>query len=254
VIKGHSMPFLSFSYFGIYYSNLGGAKLCRNNSKIFIKLKEFIEKSSKTKASTAEVTGIIHDMDESTKQINAISGTIVSITEQTNLLALNASIESARAGEAGKGFAVVAEEIRKLAEQSKASTEEIKTIIASIQGKSDIAVKAITLTQNVVNEQDIAVSETKEIFSEILKSIEFMIKKVDEIKISISDMDKRKKSTISKIENISFISEQTASASEEVSASAEEINATMEELTNHSTDLKLLAEQLGIEISKFKTN
>ena len=77
----------------------------------------------------------------------------------------------------------------------------------------DTLIKAITLTQNVVNEQDIAVSQTKEIFSEILKSIEFMIKKVDEIKISISDMDKKKKSTMSKIENISFILEQTASAS-----------------------------------------
>ena len=213
-----------------------------------------IEKSSKTKSATMEVNEIVQDMNESTKQINAISETIASITAQTNLLSLNASIESARAGEAGKGFAVVAEEIRKLAEQSKDSTEEIKAIIAIIQEKSDVAVKAINLTENVVNEQDLAVSETKQIFSEILKSIELMIMKVDETKIHISDMDKKKQSTVSKIENISFISEQTASASEEVTASAEEIAATMEELTNHSTDLKKLAEQLENEIKKFKTN
>lgn len=213
-----------------------------------------IEKSNKTKSATMEVNNIVRDMDESTRKINAISETIAEITEQTNLLSLNASIESARAGEAGKGFAVVAEEIRKLAEESKGSTEEIKAIIASIQEKSDVAVKSINLTQNVVNEQDLAVSETKQIFSEILKSIELMIKKVDEIKISIGDMDKKKKSTVSKIENISFISEQTASASEEVTASAEEIAATMEELTNHSNELKVLAEQLESEISKFKTN
>ena len=59
---------------------------------------------------------------------------------------------------------------------------------------------------------------------------------------------------MSEIKNISFISEQTAAASEEVTASAEEITATMEELTRHSSELQILAEQLGTEINKFKTN
>ncbi|EKQ54874.1 MAG: methyl-accepting chemotaxis protein [Clostridium sp. Maddingley MBC34-26] len=97
-------------------------------------------------------------------------------------MALNASIESARAGEAGKGFAVVADEIRKLAEQSKTSTEEIKKIISNIQEKSDTAVKAIKATEIIVDEQESAVDEAHKIFDEILKSIEMMTKKVDEVK------------------------------------------------------------------------
>ena len=60
-------------------------------------------------------------------------------------------------------------------------------------------------------------------------------------------------STVSEIENISFISEQTASSSEEVTASTEEITATMEELSSHSSELQMLAQKLGDEISRFKT-
>ncbi|WP_026884733.1 methyl-accepting chemotaxis protein [Clostridium akagii] len=213
-----------------------------------------IEKSNKTKMSTKEVNHIVQDMNESTKQINDISETLASITEQTNLLSLNASIESARAGEAGKGFAVVAGEIRKLAEQSKKSTEEIKGIITGIQMKSDTAVNAIKSTESVVNEQDLAVGQTKDIFSEILKSINLMITKVDEVKISVVEIDAKKQSTVSEIQNISYISEQTASATEEVTASTEEISATMEQFTKYSSDLKTLAEQLGDEINKFKIN
>ncbi|NMM65978.1 methyl-accepting chemotaxis protein [Clostridium sp. P21] len=213
-----------------------------------------IEKSNKTKTATTSVNDIIHGMNESARQINIISETISDITAQTNLLSLNASIESARAGESGKGFAVVAEEIRTLAEQSQSSTEEIKEIIAAIQEKSQTAVNAINSTEAAVNEQYAAVNQTQEIFNKILKSIEIMIAKVDEVKISIIDMDNKKQSTVSEIENISSISEQTASASEEVTASTEEITATMEEFTKHSNKLQMLAEQLENQINKFKVN
>ncbi|MDR3596968.1 methyl-accepting chemotaxis protein [Clostridium sp.] len=224
------------------------------SSKGLSMIDTLMEKSNKAKLATNEVNDIVRDMNQNTKKINAISETISEITEQTSLLSLNASIESARAGEAGKGFAVVAEEIRKLAEESQQSTAEIKAIIASIQEKSDTAVDAIKSAEGVVNEQDLAVGETKEIFSEILKSIVVMIDKVEEIKLSIVDINLKKQSVVSEIQDISAISQETASASEEVTASTEEITAVMDKFTKYADDLQLLAEKLESEIEKFKVN
>ncbi|OPJ63354.1 methyl-accepting chemotaxis protein [Clostridium chromiireducens] len=223
-------------------------------AKGLLMIDTLIEKSHKTKTATLEVNEIVKDVNESTKIINIISESISQITEQTNLLALNASIESARAGEAGKGFAVVAEEIRKLAEESKKSTEEIKKIIIKVQEKSDAAVTAIKATEEVVIAQDLAVSNTQEIFSEILSSIEVMIDKVEEINASISEIDKKKQRVVSEVENISYISQETASASEEVTASTEEISAAMDRFNNYSDELQLLALRLDSELERFNIN
>ena len=80
---------------------------------------------------------VVTKLGENSKEIGQIVETISGIAGQTNLLALNAAIEAARAGEQGKGFAVVAEEVRKLAEQSKAAAERIANLIEGIQ-KEDV--------------------------------------------------------------------------------------------------------------------
>ena len=72
-------------------------------------------------------------LSERTQQIGEITATVNGLADKSNLLALNASIEAARAGEHGKGFAVVAEEVRKLAEQSKAATAQVESILGDVQ-------------------------------------------------------------------------------------------------------------------------
>lgn len=83
-------------------------------------------------------------VQESSRQIASIIGSINSITEKTNLLALNAAIEAARAGEAGRGFAVVADEVRKLAKQSSVSSSEITRLIEESTERIDKLSSSLT--------------------------------------------------------------------------------------------------------------
>lgn len=210
-----------------------------------------INKNNETMEATTKVSDIVLSVNESVQMISSISNAITEITEQTNLLALNASIEAARAGEAGKGFAVVAEEIRKLAEESQNSTEQIKSIIGTIQSKAEIAVEAMDNNKQINSEQNEAVIRTESIFTDILLSITSLTEKVGEVKISIDDMQAQKQVFVTQIENSSAISEETASSTEEVTASAEEVSATMNGFSQQTEDLQHLAEKLKKEIDRF---
>jgi methyl-accepting chemotaxis protein len=215
-------------------------------------LNSLVNISNKTKENAIESTNIVNNMTDSIEKINFISETIAGITEQTNLLSLNASIEAARVGEMGKGFAVVAEEIRKLADESKQSTNDIKTIIEEINKKSIAAGKAMIESTKMLENQDEAVDNTRNVFKNILASIDTLITGVKNIQSLNVNMDKDRETVNINMENIAAISEETAASSQEVTASTEEVNATMDELTRHADDLQIMANQLREEIRKFE--
>lgn len=210
------------------------------------------DRSDQTRSATDKVSEIVSEVSKSMDEIDVILSAISGITEQTNLLALNAAIEAARAGEAGRGFAVVASEVRKLAEQSKDSTVEIGNIISGIKGVVKTAVDSMEDVKESVVAQDVAVHETREIFTELLSSLTDMENRVNEVKSSVSLIDQNRESVVREMSNISSVSSHNAAASEEVYASTEEITARMSEFAEYATDLAELANGLKDEVLKFK--
>ena len=215
-------------------------------------VKDLIEKSGKTAEKSKVSLEVMNEMVESIDKIFYISDTIADITSQTNLLSLNASIEAARAGEMGKGFAVVADEIRKLADESKESTDEIKKIITEITEKSKLVESTMQENEVLQTEQQEAINLTEEIFGEIMKQIEMLGSGMERINALNDTMSANKDLVVDKMGTIASVSEQSAAATEEVNASTEQVNVTMEEISEHTETLQAIAKDLMETINRFK--
>jgi methyl-accepting chemotaxis protein len=210
------------------------------------------EKSAETYDTSEKIFAIIEKFTNTTKEIGSFVESIENIAEQTNLLALNAAIEAARAGEAGKGFAVVAEEVRKLADQSRKSTEEITNLMKSISEESQLAIKSMEIMKKVSQEQNIAVNKTDNAFNNIANAINHIVEKIKDVNESVTKMQTDKNEVINAIENISSVSEETAASSQEVAATTEHQLKAMGDMTTAAQSLDNLVRELDSNLKKYK--
>jgi methyl-accepting chemotaxis protein len=141
---------------------------------------------------------------------------INSIAEQTNLLALNATIEAARAGEAGKGFAVVANEVKQLAKETAAATEDIGHKINAIQTDTQAAVGAIERIRGVI-------AKISEIQNTIASAVEEQTATTNEIRQNVADAARASTDITRSVTGVADAARMTAAGVEETRSAASEL-------------------------------
>ena len=189
----------------------------KQNEQVEIFVQEALSSGENTHKSIAmgihrmdKVVAAMKRINDASEEIKSILGALDEITDQTALLSLNASIEAARAGEAGKGFAVVASEVRKLAEQSANSTQNIQALInkaiAEIEDGTGVVSRASGSFQEISQTTDV-VTEIIRKLSEQSKNQQAQMKRVDNLSQAILGV----------VTDNSAVSEECAAASNELS-------------------------------------
>ena len=209
------------------------------------------DESTRTVELTRELVGNIEEVQRSSKEIKEFVEVINSIAGQTNLLSLNASIEAARAGEAGRGFAVVAEEIRKLADQSKASGDKIHDIVANIGNTTDKTTESARRTEEMIVKQAQALQQTVEVFDRINQSVAALAQGIRTTVERMGEISDEKDQVQDSIQNISAVAQEMAAATQQVTTSLGSQNEVIAELVRQADNLNRDVCALDEAIGKF---
>ncbi|MDR2124963.1 MAG: methyl-accepting chemotaxis protein [Desulfovibrio sp.] len=151
----------------------------------------------------------LSSLDEHGKGISDIMKVISDIADQTNLLALNAAIEAARAGEAGRGFAVVAGEVRKLAEKTLLSVQQVRTVTSSIQSAAKDSTAAMDEALRVITAAEAVSADAGEVLQRIVEKVEQSCAEVREISKLVESQSKAGATIVKVTDSLENIAQDT---------------------------------------------
>jgi len=201
--------------------------------------------SEQATAQAQTISTMMQQLGQAATEIGKVTETITDISSQTNLLALNATIEAARAGAAGKGFAVVANEIKELARQTAAATEDIKAKIAGVQTSTGAAIADIEKIAGVIK-------EVGSIVSTIAAAIEEQATVTKDVAGNIAQASAGVKDANERVAQTATVSKSIAQDVAGVNTAVGDIRQGGEQVQGSAAELSKLAEQLKGVVGQFK--
>jgi methyl-accepting chemotaxis protein len=193
----------------------------------------------------ARITVQINELGAAAREIGKVTETITEISSQTNLLALNATIEAARAGSAGKGFAVVATEIKALAQQTAAATEDIKRRIAGVQAATAGGITEIGKVSQVISEVSAIVAGTAAAIEQQSAAIKDIARNIADASMGVTEANTR-------VSESSQVSREIARDIVTVDSAAGELARGSDHVRTSAGELSTVAEALRVTVSRFQ--
>jgi methyl-accepting chemotaxis protein len=190
---------------------------------------------------------LMNDLNEQTNQIGVILNTINEISSKTNLLALNAAIEAARAGEHGKGFGIVADEVKKLAENSRRSTEEIALILHEVQEKVENATKKVHAVQDSFESSKMVTQNVAVAFKKVNENTDKVLTNAQEVDAKLKSLQENLNKIVGETVSISCVAEEISASIEEVTASMTEQNGKIGEIVDSFKQIETLVHELRMQ-------
>ena len=200
---------------------------------------------------TNEINSSIIELSKLNKKIEGIMELVEVISEETHLLALNASIEAARAGDVGRGFGVIAKEVRKLAEQCKASAISVKGTLDNITAQTNNTVELVARSSLIFEEQKNAANDTTKGFRSIIQALRDIDGELEIVDGEAEEMQLLKDDMQEISRRIMYITEENASATESVNMLSEHQKDVMNELGDMATKLNEIMRGLDESVQRF---